>query len=101
MTCPFDCPERPLQSEKWRKVRATFLQSNPICAECNTAPATQIHHEPTWRLTRAPFLSTFFVPICARCHTKLTRQQRINMRFSPYGKSNSTATFVRRSRSNR
>ena len=101
MSEPDTLPKRPLQSSRWRKLRRRFLLSNPVCAVCNRAPASQIHHEPSWRITGQPFQERFFVPVCAPCHRDLTAIQRHQERFNPHGKSHSTLAFLRSTRPDR
>lgn len=77
-----------INSNRWRKLRAEKLRSNPICEECEpkgfSTPATEVHHITEVESVSGPkdmerlmFSRLNLQSLCHACHSEIHR-----LRFS-------------------
>ncbi|MFD1141853.1 HNH endonuclease signature motif containing protein [Larkinella insperata] len=63
----------------WRSLRASILQSEPLCRECKgnkrLTPATMVDHIKPIRLGGAPLDADNCQPLCDRCHAKKSARE--------------------------
>ena len=70
-------------SAKWRKLRAKFLQDNPICSECNFALAVAVDHIVPRLDDKSRALDvTNLRALCTSCHARIGQKfsGRLNKR---------------------
>jgi 5-methylcytosine-specific restriction enzyme A len=63
----------------WKKTRLMKLRRDPICEDCNRAPATEVHHtDSSWKETGdwGLFLTIEKLQsLCHDCHSRKTMKQ--------------------------
>jgi 5-methylcytosine-specific restriction protein A len=67
-------------NSKWQKARKTFLQKNPLCAECDksnrvTAATVVDHIKPHKGDQKLFWNKSNWQPLCKRCHDRKTARE--------------------------
>ena len=71
---------------EWRRVRARYLQSNPLCESCKQqgrlTPATEVHHVVSLAAggSHAP---ENLRALCRRCHSSITAREGVRWGQTP------------------
>lgn len=70
----------PLNSARWRKLRATMLARHPLCVDCfahgRVTPATDVDHDDGDPSNNAP---ENLVSRCHSCHSTKTMRERLGL----------------------
>jgi len=74
--------QAPYNTRWWRRVRAVVLSEQPLCAACNTQPATQCDHIKPLDVGGTNERDNL-QGLCAACHTRKTFSENRGKEHSP------------------